>query len=227
MIIALALVDNPTYLEDVNLHIDHDLLSACDRGEEHAQKKLYKICYGTLYSVCQRYAPDEDQIITLLNTAFLKIVNGLHTFNPSGKVPFVAWIRRIAINTAIDAHRRSKKYRSTIIYPDPDQHTFLEGQVDYNQAAQQFDVQQLLAMIRKLPPMTAKVFNLFAVDGYTHKEISEMLSISVGTSKWHLSEARKKLQALLCKGIENEKVSVVSRELKRENHIKSNSYGPA
>ncbi|NND06588.1 MAG: sigma-70 family RNA polymerase sigma factor [Saprospiraceae bacterium] len=227
MIIAVTLVDNATYLEDVNTHIDHNLLSACNRGEESSQHKLYQICYGTLYTVCQRYAPDEDQIVTLLNTAFLKIVKGLHTFNPNGKVPFVAWIRRIAINTAIDAHRRSKKYRSTIIYPDPDQHTFDERQVDYNQAAQQFDVQQLLAMIRKLPPMTAKVFNLFAIDGYAHKEIGEMLSISVGTSKWHLSEARKKLQILLCKSIENETVTVMSKKQRQENHIKSNSYGPA
>ena len=68
---------------------------------------------------------------------------------------------------------------------------------DYNQADQDFDAEQLLQLIRQLPPVTHQVFNLFAIDGYSHKEISKMLGMSEGTSKWHLSTARKKLQHLL------------------------------
>lgn len=190
-------------MEKVNAHIDHKLLLACVRGEEASQYRLYRICYGSLYTVCQRYAQDEDEIGILLNTAFLKVIKGLKKYDYKNQSIFEAWIKRIAINTAIDAHRRNKKYKRTIFYPSPEEHALMDRQVDYNKADQQFDAQQLLQMIRSLPPMTAKVFNLFAIDGFAHKEISDMLAISQGTSKWHLSEARKRLQLLLRKNLQS------------------------
>ena len=75
--------------------------------------------------------------------------------------------------------------------------------MDYNEADKRFDEEELLIMIRQLPPMSQKVFNLYVIDGYNHKEIGEQLNISEGTSKWHLSSARQKLKAMLRKLINN------------------------
>ena len=207
-------------MEEVNAHIDHKLLLACVRGEEASQYRLYSICYGPLYTVCQRYAQDEDEIGILLNTTFLKVIKGLKKYDYQNQLIFEAWIKRIAINTAIDAHRRNKKYKRTIFYPSPDEQTLMDGQVDYNKADQQFDAQQLLEMIRTLPPMTAKVFNLFAIDGFSHKEIGDMLAISQGTSKWHLSEARRRLQLLLRKSLQDETRITEPRNERTEKFFK-------
>ena len=101
------------------------------------------------------------------------------------------------INTVIDDFRKNRKVRELISNTDfseaPNQHS----QVDYNLADLRFDAEQLEMLIRRLPPMSQKVFNLYAIDGYSHAEIGELLGISDGTSKWHLSSARKRLQLML------------------------------
>ena len=173
------------------MHVDQTLLQASKRGDEKALYQLYQLCYGTLHSVASRYAVDEDESCTLINSAFMKIVKGISKYRAS--VPFEAWIRRIMINAAIDHHRKNRKYRNMITYEEklPE---FKDVHIDYNVVDKLFDAEQLKSMIKELPPMSATVFNLFAIDGYSHKEISKMLSIKEGTSKWHLSHARSKLQ---------------------------------
>lgn len=131
----------------------------------------------------------------MLNQAFLKILDNLDRL--PGHVPFAAWAKRITINTLIDDFRKNRKVKefiaSTSIHDLPE----AQGGVDYNEADKQFDAEQLEGFIRQLPPMTSKVFNLFAIDGYPHTEISKMLDISEGTSRWHLASARKKLQEMI------------------------------
>lgn len=131
----------------------------------------------------------------MLNQAFLKILDNLDLL--PGHVPFAAWAKRITINTLIDDFRKNRKVKeliaSTSIHDLPE----AQGGVDYNEADKQFDAEQLEGFIRQLPPMTSKVFNLFAIDGYPHTEISKMLDISEGTSRWHLASARKKLQEMI------------------------------
>ncbi len=176
------------------LHIDQELIKACLGGKEKALYNLYQLTYSSLHAVCKRYLNDQDEISLLLNSGFLKIVKGLRNYDE--QVPFQAWIKRIMINTVIDHHRKNKKYKETIQYPE----TLIESKrmpVDFNQADMLFDAEQLLKLVQKLPPMSGKVFNLFAIDGYSHSEISELLEISEGTSKWHLSTARKKLQEMI------------------------------
>ena len=173
--------------------IDKRFVSGISNGDEKTIYQLYQHCYDDLYLVCRRYVTNTDEIGSLLNGAFLKIVKNIHNYD--SRIPFEAWIRRIMINTAIDYYRKHKKYRETIQYPDEDRIIVnSDHAVDYNDADQQFDAEQLLEMINVLPPATKAVFNLFAIDGYSHKEIGEMLNMSEGTSKWHLSTARKKLQ---------------------------------
>jgi len=146
---------------------------------------------------------DQDEAKSSVNAGFLKIINNLGRYNPD--IPFDAWIRRIMINHVIDEFRKNRKVQELIDYTD-----FSEKQtpdlVDYNEADKAFDASDLESMIRSLPPVTQKVFNLFAVDGYSHKEISKMLNMSEGTSKWHVSSARKKLQEIINQQMNSKKV---------------------
>lgn len=175
------------------MNINRQLLTDCEQGDQRAQYQLYRSCFPLLMSVCMRYKKEESEAAAVLNIGFLKILRGLPKYKSN--VPFEAWIRRIMINTIIDEFRKDRKVRELMEYKDfSDSSQDHHSQVDFNKADQQFDAEQLEALIHQLPPVSQKVFNLFAIDGYSHMEIGEMLGISSGTSKWHLSSARKKLQ---------------------------------
>ena len=142
-----------------------------------------------------RYRKDESEAAAILNEGFLKILKNLDKYKSN--VPFEAWIKRIMINTVIDEFRKNRKVRELIENTDFEDYHNHEGLVEMNTADLNFDAEQLEQMIKRLPPVSQKVFNLFAIDGYTHAEIGEMLGISVGTSKWHISSARKKLKEFI------------------------------
>jgi RNA polymerase sigma factor (sigma-70 family) len=173
------------------LQIDPTILKGCLRNDRKAQAALYKRCFNLLMGVCVRYVKNDEEARALLNTGFLKILTHLDRYRK--EVPFEAWSRRIMINTIIDQYRRDKKHRDHMVYTDFNDREQQESFFDYNQADQQFDVEELMELVRQLPPMTQQVFNLFAIDGFSHQEIGEMLDISVGTSKWHVSSARKSM----------------------------------
>jgi RNA polymerase sigma factor (sigma-70 family) len=177
------------------MQIDRRVVSAIGEGDEKVIFQLYSHCYSELSAVCRRYVHNDDEIGGLLNAGFLKIVDRIGSYPMH--IPFEAWIRRIMINTAIDAYRKNRRYRETIHLTDLAISSSHASAVDYNEADLHFDAEQLLDLIRQLPSMTNQVFNLFALDGYSHKEIASMLDIAEGTSKWHLSTARKKLRAMV------------------------------
>lgn len=181
------------------MDIDKELLNACIREERKAQFELYKACYSILMSVCLRYERNKEDAEFMLNKVFFKILTNLDRYDP--KAPFEAWIRRIAINTQIDEFR--KKSRHKLEYHEAPMDLAPLSVMDYNEADKKFDAEDLERMIRSLPPVSQKVFNLYVVDGYNHKEIGEQLNISEGTSKWHLSSARKKLKSLMRKVLNN------------------------
>lgn len=174
---------------------DRLLIEEVQRGSSRAEYRLYRLCFPLLMGICTRYRTNHDEAVAMVNEGFLKILLNLHSYRPDQ--PFEAWIRRIMINTLIDDFRRHHRYREHISLHDFQDWHDDDGLVDFNQADLDFDAAELEAMIHQLPPMSRKVFNLFAIDGYSHAEIGEMLGISEGTSKWHLSFARKKLQELL------------------------------
>lgn len=175
--------------------IDLQLRQDAQRGDRRAQFQLYQRCFNLLMSVCMRYRKSEDEAVAMVNAGFLKIVQSLDKYKEP--VPFEAWIRRIMINTLIDDFRKNRKVNELIEDRDFTDTDNQNGLVDFNTADLDFDASQLEAMIRTLPPMSRKVFNLYAIDGYNHKEIGSMLNISDGTSKWHLSSARSKLKDLI------------------------------
>ena len=137
-----------------------------------------------------RYSKDKDTASESLNLGFLKILKNLTSYKSS--IPFKSWIRRVMVNTLIDEYRKNKREKEKIMYVNEyyDSPDFSE----VNEALSRLNYQQLLSQINLLPEATKKVFNLFAIDGYSHKEIGEMLMISEGTSKWHVNAARQKLK---------------------------------
>ncbi|MCH8555355.1 MAG: sigma-70 family RNA polymerase sigma factor [Schleiferiaceae bacterium] len=178
------------------MKVTESLIERCRKEDRQAQFELFKLCYGFLMGVCSRYERNKDDAEALLNLAFYKILTKLDHYK-ADKVPFEAWCRRVTINTIIDEFRKKQK----------DKHDFVENwdtaiplnTMDYNEADQKFDAEDLENMIRNLPPLTQKVFNMYIVDGYSHKEISEQLKMSEGTSKWHLSTARSTIKKMLLK----------------------------
>lgn len=178
------------------MHITEDLLKRCINNDRKAHHELYKACYSFIMRICYRYYTSKDDVLAVHNESFMKVVTSLKNYK--GDAPFEAWMRRITINTVIDSFRRNKKLRETIQYTDMASSDFIEKPVNYgNEAEWQLEVEDLYKLIHLLPPMCKKVFNLYVVDGYAHKEIAEMLGISEGTSKSQLFDARKKLQHMI------------------------------
>ncbi len=186
------------------MQISKQLLTDCKRKDRKAQFALYKSCFSILMGVCMRYKRNQEDAAALVNEGFLKILNNLDKYNT--EIPFEAWIKRIMINTVIDEFRKNRKVQELIEYSDFENEEQYADQFDYNEADKQFDAEDIEAIIQELPPMSQKVFNLYAIDGYTHKEIGKMLDISDGTSKWHLNSARKKIKELLVKYRSSKKV---------------------
>jgi RNA polymerase sigma factor (sigma-70 family) len=149
-------------------------------------------------AVCLRYCSNREDAEALLNQGFFKIITNLEKYH--SEVPFGSWIARIMVNTIIDEFRRDKKRRENMSPADISEIRHFE-EVDLNEAAKELDAEALRKMIQRLPDMSRKVFNLYAIEGYSHKEIGEMLNMSDGTSKWHVSFARKSLQEMLKKAM--------------------------
>ncbi len=180
------------------------LIRDCIKGKRRAQFEMYKLCYPVLLGVCRRYRSNEDEVAGMVNAGFLKILNNLKKYAPG--VPFEAWIKRIMINLLIDDYRKHKKEKEKTFYAETDVLVAEGRAVDFNDAEKYFDASHIEGIINSLPGLACQVFNLYAVDGYSHNEIGVQLGISQGTSKWYLSEARKKIREQLALELKKSKV---------------------
>ena len=154
---------------------------------------LYKYCFQILMKINRRYTNNIDDAKDLMNQSFLKIINNLTLFNTNEN--FEAWISRIAINTCIDNYRKNKRYKSHIVSSEEQSEWKLEiKNKTENDALHRLNANQIYSLIDELPETAKQVFNLFAIDGYNHKEIAEMLQMTETTSRWYLHKARNILQ---------------------------------
>lgn len=175
------------------MNIEIDLITACIRKERKAQYDLYKQVFRYLMSICVRYTHSYEEANEALNTGFLKILNNLEKYKAD--VPFKAWIRKIMVNVLIDEYRKQKKEKeNTKMMLDYVEHTPM---VEINNAIAKMDAERIHRLIMELPIVSQRVFNLFVIDGFDHKEIAAMLGISEGTSKWHLHNSRELLKEKL------------------------------
>lgn len=166
------------------------LVEDCKRNNRRAQEQLYRQFYHYAISIALRYSRDEADAADIMSHAFVKIFKSLHTFDKS-KGALQTWIKRIVINEGLDHLKARERFSK-----DMELETVDEPQIS-NAVLERMGADEIMKLIHRLPPGTHAVFVLYAVEGYTHREIAEKLSISEGTSKWHLSEARKTLQQQL------------------------------
>jgi RNA polymerase sigma-70 factor (ECF subfamily) len=183
------------------MNITPDILSACKRDDRKAIEFLYKHCFIKLMPVCFRYHKNEEDARSSLNIGFMKILKGLDSVDKN--VNFSAWSKRVMVNTLIDEYRKKKNYQEHISVKETERELDIHGVDTSNTAESDLGYETLMNLVKELPEMSGKVFNLYVIDGYNHKEIGDLLAISEGTSKWHLSTARKMLREKLEK-IENQ-----------------------
>lgn len=174
------------------MKIEKHLITQCIEGDRRAQLRLYDLCYSYMMSICIRYCKDKQEAGSRLNLSFLKVIQHLDKYDHNSS--FNAWISTITVRSIIDEFRAQQKHYQHHQYDGeiPNDRALRDDELNYMQTA--VDVDHILAVINRLPNMDKQVFNMFAIDGYSHKEISEQLNISVGTSKWYVFEARRKIK---------------------------------
>ena len=163
-----------------------DLIRGSLAGDRRSQEQLYRHFSPKMYAVCLRYAGNADDAQDILQDGFVKVFRNLDKYRAEGS--FEGWVRRIFVNTAIEHYRKASN-----IYPiSESQESSIEDK-GWN-AMDSLDIKDLMQIIQELSPGYRTVFNLYVVEGYTHKEIADMMGISEGTSKSQLARAKAILQ---------------------------------
>ncbi len=175
-------------LSDSTLYAN--LIQKCIQRDARAQKALYDLFAPAMFKICLRYAPDYNTAQDIFQDAFVKVYENLNKIKQASHLP--GWVKRVFVYTAIDALRTTAKFR---------QHIAIENAVQIEHPS--FGIETDLAtadivnLVQQLPTRSRMVFNLYVMEGFAHKEIAEMLSITEGTSKSQLFEAKKALQKAL------------------------------
>ncbi len=169
-------------------YTEQELVEGCACNERRAQEALYRLFFPEMLRMCRRYTRDEDTAIEIANNGFLRVFKKIHTFAFKGSLE--GWVRRLVYHSMADYFRDNARYLHFLVLEDRDEAVPERGH-------EVFYEEDILRAVRTLPPVSQEVFRLFAIEGYTHAEIAETLSISEGTSKWHLSTARQKLREIL------------------------------
>ncbi len=169
---------------------EDELVQGCIIGDAIAQKALYQRFARKMMSICMRYAKDREQAQDMLQDGFVKVFQKLDHFRGDG--PLGGWIARTMVNTSLDHIRRNKPYDHSVDLTEAEYLHKEDPKVMDNMSTD-----ELMALIQALPTGYRTVFNLFAIEGYPHKEIAEMLGISENTSKSQFMKARAYLRKLL------------------------------
>jgi len=167
----------------------HQLVRGCIKQDRKSQKMLYKAFYGFAMAICLRYTGDRDEASGVLNQGFFNVFKNIERYDQERS--FKAWLGKIMTNVSIDHYRANLKMAYT------DDLEAAEHISDGDYTDKNLNYADLLAMVQKLPNAYRTVFNLFAIDGYSHEEIAEMLNINPGTSKSNLFKARQKLKQMI------------------------------
>lgn len=169
------------------MYNEKEIIDGCKKQNRKAQKMLYDRFSSKFLGVCMRYAKDKQEAEDILQEGFLKIFERIDQYNFTGA--FEGWMRRIMVNTAITNYRKNLKHYN---------HSNVDDIYEYEQYTNtddlEFSMEEMLRVIQTLSPGYRIVFNLFAIEGFPHKEIAEMLGIDIATSKSQYSRARKIVQ---------------------------------
>lgn len=171
---------------------EEEIIEGCIKKKHKAQKKLYEKYYRRMLGICLRYCSHTDEAEDVMLKGFMNIFTKIESFKSIGS--FEGWMKRIMVNTAIDNFRKNKKHLNQSDISDFENDLKFEDHLPGNISAG-----EIMSIVQNLPTGYKIVFNLFAIEGYEHNEIAEMLGVSVNTSKTQLFKARKMLQKSLNK----------------------------
>lgn len=170
---------------------EEDIIQHCKTGSLKHQEMLYKLFYGYAMGISLRYSLNRDDALEVTNDAFIKVFNSIKSYNSTK--PFKAWLRTVIINTAIDRRRKDLKHQ---------QHANLDDAAGIGHqatAVENLNAQDILKIMEQLPPVQVTVFNLYEIDGYSHDEIAQMLSLSASSSRVYLTRAKERLRSIINK----------------------------
>jgi len=161
------------------------LIQGCIRNERSAQEKLYRLFYPKMMALVKRYIDDEMQAEEIMNNGYLRAFQKIKQYNFQGS--FEGWLRKIVFHAVADYVKQNTRYSEKVLLVEKDE-------LVHKDHADKLYYDQLIQLVQALPGATRTVFNMYVMEGFTHKEIGTMLGISEGTSKWHLSEGRRVLK---------------------------------
>lgn len=176
---------------DHKVTLYNELIESCKNNNREAQYKLYQLLSGKMFAVCLRYAKHREAAEDLLQEGFVKVFTNIDKFRGEGS--FEGWVRRIIVNTAVEHYRKSTKMYPMVNVDD------VNKDIPWTDTGDELELEDLMNMINKLSHGYKTIFNLYVVEGYSHKEIGEMLEISEGTSKSQLARARYLLMEMVKK----------------------------
>ncbi len=182
-------------------NIETDLIAACVAKESWAQQKLYEQHYPKLMAICLRYASHQDEALDILHEGFIKIFKNLDKYQPNTSL--LAWMKTVVINTAIDHLRKMAKQRTEDI------DLVFSIEADNVDAHSIINEKDILKCIQLLTPAYRSVFNLYVLEGYSHKEIGDLLGITESTSRSNLVKARTKLKEMLKSSYSDDKTDEI------------------
>lgn len=167
---------------------ERELVEGCVKNNRLSQELFYRKFFPTMMQMCMRYTNDRDQAMEIVNNGMLRVFKKLHTYEFKGSLE--GWVRKLVYHSLSDYFKKHSKYLHFLVFEERDE-------IVKDQPLDNLYLDDLHKMIRALPEHTQKVFMLYAVEGYNHKEIGHQLGISDGTSKWHLSKARVALKKMI------------------------------
>ena len=173
---------------------DQELVQGCAKNDRQFQELLYRKYFSSMMYMCLRYTEDRDIAMQIVNNGFLRAYKKIDSFSFKGSLE--GWIRKIVYHSLSDYYKKHSKYLQFLVLEEREE-------AIPDTALSNMYAEDILGMVDELPPATKKVFQLYAIEGYAHKEIAVKLGISEGTSKWHLSTARKTLKRLINKSTIN------------------------
>ncbi len=176
---------------DQKVELYNKLIESCMHNNREAQYKLYSLLSGKMFAVCLRYAKNREAAEDLLQEGFVKVFTNIEKFRGDGS--FEGWVRRIIVNTAVEYYRKSTKMYPMVNVDDVNKDVIWEDTGD------NLELEDVMKLINSLSTGYRTIFNLYVVEGYSHKEIAEMLDISEGTSKSQLARARYLLMEMVKK----------------------------
>lgn len=167
---------------------EKDLIAACKKNDRKAQQTVYDRYAPIMFGVCKRYVKIREDVEDVLEDAFFKVLTNIHQFKEMGS--FEGWIRRIVVNECLMFLRKKHNFRMTVEISDLEVKSTMTVEDD-------LAAQDILDLLDRLPTGYRTVFNLYVLEGYKHREIAEILGVSINTSKSQLILAKKRLQQLL------------------------------